>query len=99
MPKHPEKGVRVRHAEYDFVLSQSNKGAVCPFCDVLHSPIDGKAVEGDCPGIYVRRRKAAFVVVGLVKGRAGVVGREYAEPTGRNFDRACSAAEKAWSEL
>jgi len=98
MPKNPDKGTRVRFAEYEFVTRQSKRGAICPFCDVLHSATDGKAVEGDCPGIYVRRRKAAFVVVGLAKGRPGVVGREYVEPEGRNFDRACAAAEKAWSE-
>jgi hypothetical protein len=98
MPKHPEKGIRVRFAEYDFVTRQSKKGGVCPFCDVLHSPTNGLAVEGDCPGIYIRRRKAAFVVVGLKKGRAGVVGREYVTPTGRNLDRAVAHAEKDWSE-
>ena len=90
-------GTRVRHAEYAFVTRQSRKGGVCPFCNVLHGAADGKALAGDCPGIYVRRRKAAFVVVGLVKGRAGTVGGEFAEPTGRNLERAISAAEIDWA--
>ena len=46
----------------------------------------------------MRRRKAAFVVVGLAKGRSGVVGQQYVTPEGRNFDRACAHAEKRWSE-
>ena len=95
-PKHPERGKRKRFAEYAFVLKQSAKGAICPFCDVLHSNVDGRAVEGDCPGIYIRRRKAAFVVVALAKGRAGVVGRQYVTPGGRNLQRAAAAAEKEW---
>lgn len=95
MPANPK---RVRFAEYDWVVRQSKRGGVCPFCNVLHSATDGLAVEGDCPGIYIRRRKAAFVVVGLVKGRAGVVGQQYVTPEGRNLDRAIAHAEKRWSE-
>jgi len=98
-PKHPERGNRVRFAEYEFVLSQSNQGAICPFCDILHSASTGLAVQGDCPGIYIRRRKAAFVVIGLAPGRAGIVDRQYVTPGGRNLDRAAAAAEAAWAAL
>ena len=89
-------GTRVRFGEYKFVTSQNKKGAVCPYCSVLHSNVDGRALEGDCAGIYVRRRKAAFIVMGLAKGRAGTVGGQKAVATGRNFDRIASAAEKDW---
>lgn len=89
---------RVRFGHYDFVVKQSRRGAVCPYCGVLHSNTDGRALEGDCKGIYVRRRKAAFVVMGLAKGRAGVVGGATAVAGGRNFDRIASAAEKDWYE-
>lgn len=89
---------RVRFGEYEFVTKQSNRGAICPFCNTLHSKTDGKAVEGDCVGIYVRRRKAAFVVMGLKKGRAGIVGGEHVEAGGRNFARIASAAERDWYE-
>jgi hypothetical protein len=90
---------RVRFAEYDFVLKQANGKALCPFCNVWHRASDGLAMAGDCAGIYVRSRKAAFVVVGLKKGRAGIVGQEYVSAGGRNLTRACDAAIKEWSEL
>jgi hypothetical protein len=92
------QGTRVRFGKYAFVTKQSAKGAICPFCNVLHSKVDGRAVEGNCCGIYVRRRKAAFVVLAFKKGRAGMVNGECAVPTGRNFDRIASAAEKDWYE-
>lgn len=89
---------KVRFGEYEFVTRQSNRGAICPYCNVLHSKTDGMAVEGDCPGVYVRRRKAAFIVMGHAKGRAGAVNGQKAVATGRNFDRIASAAEKDWYE-
>jgi hypothetical protein len=94
----PAQEKKVRFGKYAFVTRQSRRGAICPFCEVLHAKEDGRAVEGDCCGIYVRRRKAAFVVVAFKKGRAGTVGGACAVPTGRNFDRIASAAEKDWYE-
>lgn len=93
----PHTPVPVRFGEYCFVERQSNRGAICPYCNVLHKT-NGEAAEGDCPGLYVRRRKAAFVVMGHAKGRAGVVGGVKVRPGGRNFDRIASAAEKDWYE-
>lgn len=93
MPPPPKK---VRFGEYQFVTKQNKRGGVCPYCGVLHSKDTGLALEGDCVGVYVRRRKAAFVVMGHAKGRAGTVGGEKAQATGRNFDRIASAAEKDW---
>jgi hypothetical protein len=94
----PHTPVAVRFGEYCFIEKQNKRGAICPYCQVLHSKTDGKAVEGDCKGLYVRRRKAAFVVVAYAKGRAGTVGKQKAVPGGRNFDRIASAAEKDWYE-
>lgn len=86
---------RVRFAEYEFVTKQSKNKALCPFCDKWHSTETGLALAGDCPGLYVRVRKAAFVVVALKKGRAGVVDGEYAAPEGRNLQRAIAHASAA----
>ncbi len=88
----------VRSAEYAFVLKQANRKALCPFCDQWHKASDGRPIdEGNpCVGVYIRRRKAAFVVCGIPNTRAGVVGGERVVPGGRSLDRAASAAEKAW---
>lgn len=89
---------KVRFAEYAFVLKQAYQKALCPFCDEWHRSSDGKPInpENTCVGIYVRRRKAAFVVCAIPNDRAGKVGEKRAVPGGRNLDRACAAAEKAW---
>lgn len=83
-------------AEFEFVTRQSRRGALCPFCNVWHSSTDGKAMEGDCKGLYIRYRQAAFVVRALKKGRAGVVDGEPSDdyPTGRNLERARAEAIK-----
>jgi hypothetical protein len=90
--------VTVRFGEYCFIEKQNNSGGVCPYCFVIHSKANGEAVEGDCPGLYVRRRKAAFVVMGYAPGRAGIVDHKKVRAGGRNFDRIASAAEKDWYE-
>jgi hypothetical protein len=87
---------RVCWAEYDFVLEQANDKAKCPFCEKWHRLSDGKAMAGDCLGIYIRRRKAAFVVVGLHQDRASVVGGVRVEPGGLNLKRATEAAVADW---
>lgn len=89
---------KVRHAEYDYCPRQAHQRGLCPFCNQWHRASDGTAMTGDCPGLYVRVRKAAFVVRAIPNTRAGHVGNARTTPGGRNLQRAVSAAVKAHAE-
>lgn len=88
----------VRNAEYEFCSRQRNGYGLCPFCNLWHRDTDGRAVVGDCPGVYVRVRSAAFVVRGIPNTRAGVLGDQRVVPGGRNLQRAVAAAIKERAE-
>jgi hypothetical protein len=83
---------QIRHAEYDFCPRQAHGRGLCPFCNAWHRDTDGGPITGECVGIYVRVRQAAFVVRGIPNTRAGVLGGDRVTPGGRNLQRAVEAA-------
>ena len=74
---------RVRHAEYEYVQTQAAGKALCPFCGHWHRASDGAPMEGDCVARYLRFRKVAILVRGVVNRRGG----GYQVPGQRDLDR------------
>jgi len=83
---------RVRHAEWDYVAAQARKGAVCKWCKGWHLASDGRAESGDCPGVYVRHRNVAIIVLGIPNTRAGQLGQARQAPGKRDVQRCLAAA-------